>query len=143
MYSLKFIIVLIAVVVILEAKEEKNQNREILKKCAEANGMDMTKMKEMWKKNVSEKKNGKSGESTEGISKQFLCAHKCMWEEKGFLSKTTIDIEKVKRSELLKKFIKKENVDAYLKCLKPIEIKNCEDFAEVLECHIKAISSKS
>ncbi|KAK9887285.1 hypothetical protein WA026_021594 [Henosepilachna vigintioctopunctata] len=134
MYSLKFIIVLIAVVVILEAKEEKNQDKEIFKKCAEANDLDSTKMKEMWKMYVSENKSGKSGGS---IPKQFLCAHKCILEEKGFLSKTTLDIEKIKKSELLKQLIKEENVDAYLKCMKPIKIKKCEDLAEVFECHKK------
>ncbi|KAK9884359.1 hypothetical protein WA026_005308 [Henosepilachna vigintioctopunctata] len=83
MYSLKFIILLITVVVILEAKEKMKQNRGIFKKCAEANGLDRKKMEGM-KVNESEKKSENQVNPLKEHQKNFYAHTNVFGKKKAF-----------------------------------------------------------
>ncbi|KAK9887287.1 hypothetical protein WA026_021595 [Henosepilachna vigintioctopunctata] len=112
---------------------------EIFMKCSKANGWKQKMMTEI---SPFGKKSGKSGESSGGYLKKFLCTQKCVWEELDFISGTTINVDKVKKSELMWTFIKMEEMNAYLNCIKPIKVKVCEDIIKINVC-TKAISSQS
>ncbi|KAL3270645.1 hypothetical protein HHI36_021174 [Cryptolaemus montrouzieri] len=133
MYSCKIAIVLAIAVAVTFADDSDHHHNGVFKQCADELGLKPNPERRKQFQEAREKGERPPMPSPEEIEKHN-CVQKCFFEKLGLLSGSKIVIDEIKKDEHLVGNVAEDKLNAYMDCLKALEIKECSDVKKIFEC---------